>query len=80
MTITDLERQNQILKRAKESLQVKQMNQKVRADRKIERLEKQLAFSQQRIVEQEKEIRMHQVKLRQFMQQNMNELPVKTFE
>ena len=40
MTMAELERQNTILKRAKESIQVKQINQKVKNDRKIERLEK----------------------------------------
>tara|TARA_B110000285_G_scaffold66214_1_gene76098 strand:+ start:1051 stop:1188 length:138 start_codon:yes stop_codon:yes gene_type:complete len=44
MTITDLERQNHILKKAKDSIQVKQINQKVRSERKIERLEKQVIF------------------------------------
>ena len=42
MNISELERQNAILKRAKESLQVKQINQKVKSDRKIDRLEKQI--------------------------------------
>jgi len=67
MTISDLERQNQILKRAKDSIQVKQINQKVRSERKIERLEKQVVFYQQTLLEKDKEIKMHQVKLREFM-------------
>jgi hypothetical protein len=59
MTITDLERQNHILKKAKDSIQVKQINQKVRSERKIERLEKQVIFYQNTLVEKDKEIKIH---------------------
>ena len=53
---------------------------KAQTSRKIDKLQKQITFLQQSVIEKDKEIKMHQVKLREFMQKNKSTLPIRTFE
>lgn len=48
--------------------------------KKIEKLEKEAAKKDQSIIEKDKEIKLQQIKLRQFLQKNMMDLPIDTFD
>ena len=48
--------------------------------KKIEKLEKDVSKRDQSILEKDKEIRLQQIKLREFLQKNMKDLPIDTFD
>ena len=79
-TINDLERQNQILRKAKDSLFQKHLNFKVKQTRIIDQHKKQLDQAHSRISEQEKEIRFHNVYLREFMKKHIVMLPKELYK
>lgn len=78
--IEQLEKKNQVLAKSKESLFRKNNLQISKQMKKIERLEKDLAKRDQAIIEKDKEIKLQQIKLREFLQKNMKELPIETFD
>ena len=78
--IEQLEKKNQVLAKSKESLFRKNNLQISKQMKKIEKLEKEAAKKDQSIIEKDKEIKLQQIKLRQFLQKNMMDLPIDTFD
>ena len=70
----DLEKQVAILMRAKESLQRKYSYQKVKNETRLQKSKDELQTKDSIIADKDKEIKLQQVRLREFLQKNMNEL------
>ena len=77
--INYLEKQNKVLSKAKESLQRKVAMQSAKSQKQTDKLKKQLETNQKLLTEKDKEIKLYQIKLREFLQKNTKVLPVSTF-
>jgi hypothetical protein len=76
----DIRRRYKILHRSKQAATRKHNLETARLRKEIESLQKESTHKSQTIVEKEKEVKLLQIKLREFLQKNMTELPVSTFE
>ena len=69
--IERLEKQNKILTKSKESTFKKNLFKEAKMQKKIENLTSENEKKQSIIIEREKEIKIQQLKLREFMQKNI---------
>lgn len=73
-------KEKRILEKSKESTVRKHEYKQAQLAKKIDKLEKIVKEKDIQIIEKDKEIRLHQVKLREFLQRNMKDLPLRTFD
>lgn len=77
--IETLAHKNKVLTRAKESLLRKNSLNKARLEKKIGKLQKENSKQTELLDIRERDIRVQQLKLREFMQRNLTTLPAHTF-
>ena len=78
--LSKLERQNKILARAKESKYKKNVNTKVRFEKKMEKLLRENADQHAKLQDLEKDLKQTHIKMREFLQRNLKKLPHTAFD